>query len=183
MESAANPPDQPREASPPWSDRLLDELRVLAAVYFRSERPGHTLQPTAIVHEAWIRLTQSGTLDTSDREAFLALAAGTIRRVLVDHARRHLAQKRGAGKPGTDDGLREAPGLDRWAHEAIALEGELDLLNKLHPRSAQVCEMRYFGGLGDAEIAARLGVTTRTVRQDWATARAWLLSRLSHDHP
>ncbi len=160
---------------------MVEELRAVAAVIFSRERVGHTLQPTAIVNEAWLRLAQSGTVQPEDRELFLALAAATIRRVLVDHARRHLAQKRGGGRRGSEQDVELAAGTDDWAEEALALESELELLATLHPRSAQVCEMRYYGGLSDAEIALRLGVSDRTVRQDWATARAWLLSRLTHE--
>jgi RNA polymerase sigma factor (TIGR02999 family) len=172
----------PSAPAPAWSDRVIEELRAIAAVIFRGERVGHTLQPTAIVHEAWLRMARSGVIDSADREAFLALAATTIRHVLVDHARKHLAQKRGGGRRAGGDAVEAATadGLATWAEESLALDGELEMLAKLHPRSAQVCEMRYFGGLTDTEIAARLGVSDRTVRQDWATARAWLLMRLSH---
>lgn len=157
---------------------VYQELRVLAAKYLSGERQGHTLQPTALVNEAFVKMAR-GEINAPvvDRSQFFAMAARAMRQVLVDHARKHLAQKRGKGQRRVtlhedllDTGEREVDTLQ--LHEA------LEQLAALDARLAQIVELRFFGGLGIDEIAAVLGVADRTVDRDWAVARAWLLRSL-----
>ncbi len=160
---------------------VYSELRRIAAARLRAERDGHTLQPTALVNEAYLKLAASPGADLQDRPHFLAVAARAMRQVLVDHARRRDAAKRGAGvAPATLTGsgqpAAEPSGLD--SDELLALDTALDRLNALDPRLRQVVELRFFGGLTDTEIGDVLGVTRRTVQRDWARARAWLYGQL-----
>lgn len=160
---------------------VYSELRRIAAARLRAERDGHTLQPTALVNEAYLKLAASPGADLQDRPHFLAVAARAMRQVLVDHARRRDAAKRGAGVSpvtltGRGDPAAEAPGLD--SDELIALDDALDRLDVLDARLRQVVELRFFGGLTDSEIGDVLGVTRRTVQRDWARARAWLYGEL-----
>lgn len=158
--------------------QVYDELRELAATYLRRESPDHTLQPTALVHEAYMRLIEQQALQHSRcREQFLGLACTMMRRILVDHVRGRRALKRGG------DGIRVAFVADLlvWKHPAIdlmALDEALEELDRLSARQRQVVEMRFFGGMTEPEVAAALGIAERTVRADWAMARAWLLIRL-----
>ena len=154
------------------------ELQRIAHRHLARERPGQTLQATALVHEAFLRLTGQRGVDWQDRAHFFALASTMMRRVLVDHARTRLAGKRAhrsvplsvAGELAGDAG-REVEMLD--------LDRALDRLAGEHPRAASIVEMRFFAGLADREIGAALGVVERTVERDWAFARAWLLRELS----
>lgn len=152
---------------------VYDELRAIARRQLRREREGHTLSATALVHEAWARLAAGGLAPT-DRSHFLALASRSMRQVLVDHARRTLAQKRGGGWERTTLG-DGAASLDVDPAELVALDQALE---QLEPRQRQVVEFRFFGGLQESEIAEALGVTERTVRRDWVKARAWLYRTL-----
>jgi RNA polymerase sigma factor (TIGR02999 family) len=168
-------------------DRLLvlvyDELRAMAHRQLRRERPGHTLGTTALVHEAYLKLVDGSRLELHGRAQFLAVAAGAMRHILVDYARSHAAAKRGGGRPrlplheallgdgAFDDALAAA---DARADDLVALDDALTRLGELDARASHVVECRFFGGLSEAEIAEALGVTTRTVRRDWAAARAWL---------
>src|SRR5690606_1221591 len=156
---------------------LERELRVIASSAITSERVDHTLQPTALINEVWLRLAQADRLSFETREAFLAFAATVVRHILVDYARKRLAKKRGGGRATVDIDPNEC-GEDCWAEQILELEDELSRLAQLHPRSARVVELRFFAGLEMEEIATQLGVTARTVRNDWATARAWLRVRL-----
>lgn len=156
---------------------LERELRMIASSAINSERINHTLQPTALVNEVWLRLAQADRLSFENREAFLAFAAKVVRHILVDYARRRLAKKRGGGRSTVDLNPNDV-GVDCWAAQILELEDELSQLAELHPRSARVVELRFFAGLEMEEIASQLGVTARTVRNDWATARAWLRVRL-----
>ena len=158
------------------TDTEYRELRDVAKRYFRAERPGHTLQPTALVHEAYLRLAGRANGRGRDRSEFLALAAREMRRVLVDHARRRSAVKRGGE-------LVRVP-LDE---EVLAGQTNVDFLDfadvleefgRLDPAAARVVELRVFGGLTVSEAAASLAVSPRTVEEDWRMARAWLLARL-----
>lgn len=158
-------------------ERLLplvyDELRRLAEIQLRGERAGHTLQPTALVHEAYMKLA-GGDLSISDRAHFLAIAARAMRQALVDHARRRDRAKRGGGlRPVTLTGGSWSETLD--LDELLALDAALE---ELEPRQRQVVEGRFFGGMTEDEVATVLGVTRRTVRRDWVKARAWLYRRL-----
>ena len=162
--------------------RVYDELRGVAERQLRRERPGHTLHPTALVHEAYVKLA-GGRLDATDRAHFLAIAARAMRQVLVDHARRRSAHKRGGDWYPTTltDG---SASIELQPEEMIALDRALDTLDE---RQRQVVECRFFGGMEEAEIAEALGVSERTVRRDWVKARAWLYQELypdaGLDHP
>lgn len=156
------------------------ELRAIAARHLGGERSGHTLQPTALANEAYLRLRALGDVPWHDRTHFFAIASRIMRRVLVDHARARTAQKRGADAPrvelmeGLNDGLQ--PSLD--AAELIDLDRALDQLGAEAPRLARLVEVRFFGGLTIEEAAVLLECSTRTAKRDWAFARAWLLHRL-----
>lgn len=156
---------------------LYDELRELAQRQIRRERVGHTLGATALVHEAYARLA-GASVPAQDRAHFLALAARAMRQVLVDHARRSLARKRGGGWKRTTLGDRLGSSAELDPAEIIALD---DALESLEPRQRHVVECRFFGGMEEKEIAAALGVTERTVRRDWVKARAWLYRTLYGD--
>ncbi|HPF36280.1 sigma-70 family RNA polymerase sigma factor [bacterium] len=164
-------------------DRLLplvyDELRRLAAARLARERVDHTLQATALVHEAYLRLVDQHDQDWRDRAHFLALAATTIRRVLVDHARRRLADKRGGGAQRLSLTVADLPDQPAADLDLLDLDAALAALAEEKPEHAQVIELRFFGGATAAEAAAVLGVTERTVERRWRFARAWLYRRLA----
>jgi RNA polymerase sigma factor (TIGR02999 family) len=148
------------------------ELRKIADAYLRRERPGHTLQPTALVHEAWLRLVRQGHPAFDSRKQFYALAAKMMRGILVDHARGAQAAKRGGGvTPALEGEIASAPGR---VVELIALDEALQRLAGVSPRQAQVIELRYFGGLGVEEMAEVLGVSPATISRDQKVAEAWL---------
>ena len=150
-------------------------LRGAADHLLRRERPGHTLQPTALVHEAYLKLVGSGRIPSTDRAHFQSIAARAMRQILVDHARRRGARTRGDGLgPVTLNLDLEVADRGMAVDEVIALDDALTRLSALNPRLRSVVELRFFGGMGEAEIAAALGVTTRTVQRDWLKARAWL---------
>lgn len=154
--------------------RIYDELRHIAVHYLRGERGGHTLQPTALVHETYLRLLEQRGVDWRDRAQFFGLAATMMRRVLVDHARARSRKKR---QP------EEAAPVTLTARAGpevgvLDLDRALDDLGTVHPRHARVVEMRYFGDLDNDEIAECLGVSLATVKRDWQFARAWLRARL-----
>lgn len=156
---------------------VYHQLQDLAGRQLRRERPGHTLQATDLVHEAYMKLVGGAGVDWRDRAHFLGIAARAMRQVLVDHARRRQAVKRGGGAVPTTltgKGLGASMELD----ELLDLDRALDRLEALDPRLRQVVEYRYFGGLKDAEIGELLGVTRRTVQRDWSRARAWLYREL-----
>ena len=165
--------------------RLYDELRAVAHRMMCGERAGHTLQTTAIVHEAYMRLVEQHNLTPADHAPFLAAAANTIRRVLVDHARQRRSAKRGGGwhrlEPLVDDGGRDALAAPARSEsiDLLALDEALSGLARFDPRAADVVTLRYFGGLTVEQIARVLGVSPRTVGDDWSMARAWLRRELS----
>jgi RNA polymerase sigma factor (TIGR02999 family) len=156
---------------------LYDELHRLAALYLSREGTGHTLQPTALVHEAYLRLIDQRRVDWRNRAQFLGVAAGIMRRILVDHARGRAAQKRGGGAEAVSLSLVEAPS-GRPEVELIALEQALERLTALDPRKAQVVELKFFGGLSAREIAEVMGISDATVEREWAFARAWLYTAI-----
>jgi RNA polymerase sigma factor (TIGR02999 family) len=163
-------------------DRLVplvyDELRRLARAQFAGERRDHTLQPTALVHEAYLRLMSFRALDWQDRNHFFALAATSMRRILVSHARKHCAAKRGLG--GVALTLREEHAVAAARPvDLIALDTALAELERLEPRQCRVVELRYFGGLTIEETADALEISPATVKLDWSLARAWLFRELS----
>jgi RNA polymerase sigma-70 factor (ECF subfamily) len=156
---------------------VYDELRSLAERYMRQERSDHTLQATALVHEAYIRLIDQSRVDWKNRAHFFSVAAEMIRRILVDHARQHHATRRGGGahKVSLVDpvGATEDSDID-----LLALDEVLEELGKLQDRHRRVVELRFFGGLSVEETAHVLDVSPQTVRSDWRMARAWLRQRL-----
>lgn len=154
------------------------QLRQLAEHYLRREREGHTLQPTALVHEAYLRLATQREAGFNNRIHFYGSAAGVMRRILVDHARRRKAAKRWGGESPLplDDAL--AAGIDPTV-DLIALDEALDRLAVHSPNPAKVVELRYFGGLSVDETATLLGVAPITVKRHWAFARVWLHRELS----
>jgi RNA polymerase sigma factor (TIGR02999 family) len=157
------------------------ELRQIAARHLGSERSGHTLQPTALVNEAYLRLHGLRGVPWHDRTHFFAIASRVMRRALVDHARARSAAKRGADAPRVEliEGMHDAlePVLD--APTLIDLDRALDELAAAEPRLARLVEVRFFGGLTIEEAALVLGCSPRTAKRDWTFARAWLLRRLS----
>jgi len=153
------------------------ELRRLARREMRRERPGHTLQTTALVNEAYLRLVDMSGVSWSDRAHFFAMSARLMRRILVDHARARSYQKRGGGAKLVpfDEGLTvvDEPGTD-----LVALDDALEALARLDPRKSQVVELRFFGGLSVEEAALALDVSPSTVMRDWRLAKSWLLKEL-----
>jgi RNA polymerase sigma factor (TIGR02999 family) len=177
-----------RTGDPDAADHLLAatyaELRRMARGFFRHERGNHTLQPTALVHEAYLRLFKDQPVDVESRDAFFRLIAAQMRRHLVDHARRHRAAKRGGGiaKTDFDDVAELIPATDErggTAEEVFAqLEQALGRLGKDHPRAAEIVQLRYFADQSNEEIAARLRLSVGTVKRDFAFARSWLAREL-----
>lgn len=157
---------------------LMRELRAIAAAFLRDERSDHTLQATALVHEAYIRLVDSTVLAEGDREHFLSLAARAMRRVLIDHARKRGAARRGGGRQRVTL-HRELAADEQRTVDLMTLDELLERYAKLDPRGGRVVEMRFFGGLSVDEVARVLGVSDRTVKADWATARAWFAREIA----
>ena len=157
---------------------IYEDMRRIADNQLRAERANHTLQPTALVHEAYLKLIDQRTSDWKDRAHFFAVASRIIRRILVDHARQKQAAKRGS------DGQRVAlvsadlP-QEKCDVDLVALDEALDDLGRLDDRQAKIVEMRFFGGLTIAEIAQALDMGRRSVDREWQTAKAWLFLRLS----
>lgn len=162
----------PAAAEQLW-ELTYEELRVIAQRYLYRERADHTLSATALVHEAYLRLVDQTRIEFRDRAHFFAVASKVCRRILVDHARRRSAEKRGGDRARVtlDDA---AAAIDARSDEIVALNEALDRLSELNERLGQVVEMRYFGGLSEEQTAEALGITTRTVRRDWVKARAFL---------
>lgn len=157
---------------------IYAELRAIAHNLIRGERPGHTLQPTALVNEAYLRVVGSKSLDVARRTQFLGCAARAMRQALVDHARARDAQKRGGGeRPARLEDSVAISGDS--AIDVLELEEALTRLEAVEPREARVVEARYFAGMSVAETALWLGVSERTVDADWRTARAWLRRELT----
>ena len=143
-----------------------------------SERVDHTLSPTALVHEAYIKLLDQNSLDWRDRAHFYAVAARIMRRILIDHARRKLAGKRGGDKLRVTF-TEDVGGAEIGSESLLELDRALDKLEELSPRQRQVVELRFFGGMKHNETAAVLGVSEPTVRRDWRMAQAWLQREMS----
>jgi RNA polymerase sigma factor (TIGR02999 family) len=163
-------------------DRLMplvyEDLRGVARRRLRLEEPGSTLQSTALVHEAYLRLVDQNRVQWKNRAHFFAVAARMIRRVLLDHARRGHAARRGgsATRLTLDESVAPPRGRDV---DLVALDDALNTLAELDARQAQVVELRFFGGLSIAETSEALGIATATVQRDWVTAKAWLFDQLS----
>ncbi len=164
-----------RTSSADVSEQLMplvfEDLRRIAQRQFRGERPDHTLQPTAVVHEAWLKLLDQH-VDWKDRAHFFAIAAQAMRRILVDHARRKQAQKRAAPE------LLAEPSIDGPRVDLLALDVALEQLAALDPAQARVVELKYFAGLTNEEAAEALHVSVATVKRSWQAARAYLFRAL-----
>ena len=166
-----------REAAAQLWDLTYDELRRIAQRMLRSERADHTLSGTALVHEAFVRLVDQDRVQWQDRAHFFAVAAQACRRILIDHARKHRAQKRGGGRARVTL-ERVQIEADRTSEDLLDLHEALERLEKLNERLSKIVEYRYFGGLSEAEIGDVLGISERTVRRDWVKARSWLYNEL-----
>jgi RNA polymerase sigma-70 factor, ECF subfamily len=170
---------------PSAADRLLSvvyaELRSLAASHMRRERPDHTLQATALVHEAWMRLVNERTVTWKNRSHFFGIATQAMRRVLLDHARSRGRRKRTAGERVELGDVADP--IDHDALDVIAVDEALQRLEALDPRAAKVVELRFFGGLSVEETAEVLEIGTATVKRDWSFARAFLQRALDGDEP
>ncbi|HZQ24873.1 MAG TPA: sigma-70 family RNA polymerase sigma factor [Terriglobales bacterium] len=156
--------------------QIYQELRRLAGSYMSRERSDHTLQPTALVHEAYLRLIDQRRVDWKNRAQFLGMAANMMRRVLVNHARDRAAEKRGGGAPRVT--LSIAEGLEQPELDIMAVDQALEKLAELDPRKTQIVEYKFFTGLTTDEIAAVLGISVATVEREWKFARAWLFEAL-----
>jgi len=156
---------------------VYGELRRIAGRYLRHERPDHTLQPTVLVHEAYLKLVDQDHAHWQNRAQFFGVAAQLMRRILVDHARMHVAAKRGGGLPAValDDAAGASPsrGID-----VIALDEALTRLTSLYPEQGRLVELRFFGGLTIQETGEAMGISPATVKRQWTVARAWLLRDL-----
>jgi RNA polymerase sigma-70 factor (ECF subfamily) len=156
--------------------QIYTQLKRFAAAQLRNERPDHTLQATALVNEAYLKLTQGGP-PWKDRTHFFALAAKAMRRILTDHARKRNAEKRDGAKNHVE--FDDALYVSSEQSDLIAVVDEaLEELAHLDPRQAQIVELRFFGGLSEEEIAEILKISSRTVKRDWAMARAWLRGKI-----
>ena len=163
------------------ADQLLEavytDLRAIARRSMASERPDHTLQPTALVHEAYIRIFEGAAVDWQSRAHFFAVAAGQMRRVLVDHGREYRAEKRGQGLKVAFEEDRHASPMAGYEIEAV--DELLQRLQRVDAAAARVVELKFFSGLTDKEVAEVTNVSESTVRRHWAFARAWLASQLA----
>jgi RNA polymerase sigma-70 factor, ECF subfamily len=176
--------DQYRDGRAEAFERLMelvyDDLRRLAAWHLQTERPGHTLQPTALVHEAYLKLAGQNPVDWQNKAHFFALAAQVMRHILVDHARAKRRDKRGGGQTtvALDEALKLSypsdPGL-------VELDEALSMLAERDARKSRIVELRYFGGLNIEETAELLGISPTTVRREWTLAKAWLRRELGKD--
>ncbi len=177
--------DGDREALDRLMPLVYDELRRLARSYLRRERGNHTLQPTALAHEAYLRLIDQNRADWRNRAHFFGIAAQMMRRILVDHARLHNAAKRGDGdyhlslEQADRQSDQSARVVDQQAIDVLALDEALGRLAAFSPQQSRIVELRHFGGLTIEETAALLSVSHATVEREWSVARAWLRRELS----
>jgi len=167
-----------QEAANQLMELVYGELHRIAAREMRREHGEHTLQTTAVVHEAYLRICRSEPIDWKDRLHFYAVAAQQLRRVLVDHARRLHSEKRGGGIPNLSIWESDGPaiGIDE---RVLAMDQALARLESLDPRAAKVVELRFFGGLSEAEAAHALQISVATLKRDWDFAKAWLTGQLT----
>jgi RNA polymerase sigma factor (TIGR02999 family) len=174
-EAAGGDPEALRRLLP----RIYDELHALAERFFRNERTDHTLQPTALIHEAFLRLIEQAGVQWQNRAHFFAYAATVMRRILVNHAKAARREKRGGGRGslGLDGALTLAAVADN--PDVAALDEALDRLAEVDRRKSQIVELRFFGGMDIDEIAGVMGVSTATVKRDWSFARAWLYDEMT----
>jgi RNA polymerase sigma factor (TIGR02999 family) len=160
--------------------QVYDELRRLARHYMRGERPDHTLQGTALVHEAYLRLEKQGAVRFNDRSHFVAICAQLMRQILVEYARTHRAAKRDGGLKLT---LDDAVAFKSRNVDLVALDDALIELAKLDAQQSKIVELRFFGGLSIEESAQALGLSPATVKRHWATARVWLHQQMKAEDP
>jgi RNA polymerase sigma-70 factor (ECF subfamily) len=161
---------------------VYEELRGLAVLYFKNEQPGHTLQPTALVHEAYLRLVRQERVSWQNRAHFFSVAAQMMRRILIDYAKGHRRGKRfgGAVRVTLDDRVGAVRPLDC---ELLVLNQALDELTTIDARQGQIVELRYFGGLSEREVAEILAISRSTVTREWQIARGWLYRRVTTGRP
>ena len=167
-----------RRAESDLAELIYNDLHAQATKFMRRERPDHTLQPTALVHETYLRLMQGQPVEWKNRAHFFATASLVMRRILVDHARSRASEKRPIGRPKVELNeflASENPRIE----QLLILDEALDRLSKMDGRQGRLVEMMYFGGLTEEEAAHVLGVSARTVRRDWSSARAWLQAQFS----
>ncbi|HLL72169.1 MAG TPA: sigma-70 family RNA polymerase sigma factor [Pyrinomonadaceae bacterium] len=170
-----------REAPERLMPFVYDELRRLARAFLSRERGGHTLQPTALVNEAYLRLVDQRSVSWQNRAHFYGIAASMMRRVLVDHARAHATAKRGGAAVHLS--LEDVQvSIEERAASLISLDEALERLGQMDERKSKIVEMRFFGGLSDEEIAEVLSISVRTVLRDWKTARLWLYRELNQNN-
>ena len=172
--------EEPVGPTPPFEPRIYEQLRALAHYLMRGERAGHTLAPTALVHEVWLRLSDGPGSGFRDVTHFKAVAAKAMRHVLVDHARARIAQKRGGGVTHVTLGDSAGTGFDR-TEDVLEVDRLLNRLREHDSQLEQIVVMRFFAGMTDIEIAQAMGFSDRWVRQQWTFARAWLRRALERD--
>ena len=160
---------------------IYRELREQAARHLRHESPGHTLQPTALVNEAFLKMVAQDRVTYQGRMHFFAIGSTLMRRILVDHARKKKSEKRG-GKQMRIELLDDIPAEDVYNDEILAVHEAIEKLAQLDPQQAQIVQLRFFGGMTMEEIATELGVSKRTVEGDWTMVRAWLMRELSKEN-
>ena len=158
---------------------VYQELRRIAGAYMQQERAGHSLQPTALINEAWLRLASQTQVESRDRKHFFGVAAQMMRRVLVDHARTRLADKRGRWAPLMTLEWVEIEASPYKLEEILAIDEALSRLRQFDPQQAQIVELHYFAGMTVKETAEALGLSCRSVNREWAMATAWLRRELS----
>lgn len=157
--------------------QIYGELRQVAHAYMRRERADHTLQATALVHEAYLRLFEGGEFRWDNREHLFCTLARTMRRILVDHSRRHRAERHGGGMQKVDLET-QGPGLFRDPVNVLVVEKALERLAKLNPRQVQVVELHWYAGFTEAEVAEVLGLSLKTIKNDWRFAKAWIKTEI-----
>lgn len=181
--AAQHVPDGLAAHAPPVDELVplvYDELRKVAARYLRREAPGNTLQPTALVHEAFLKLAEQHRVDWQGRTHVLAIGAKAMRRILVDHAKRKRRIKRGGGlkRIALDEAAALSPQRDE---DLLAVDEALEKLAEIDERQAAIVELRFFGGMTVEEVAETLGLSKRTVESEWTMVRAWLRRELAKD--
>ncbi len=162
-------------------NRIYDELKGVARNQLRSERTNHTLEPTALVNEAYLKLVDQSFDDWKNRHQFFAVASRAIRRILVDYARTRKAAKRGSGEVPAPLELAKNVSRPQKSPDLVALDDALTRLQVVDPQMSEIVEMRFFGGLKNEEIATSLGLSARTVQRHWQHAKAWLYRELNND--
>jgi RNA polymerase sigma factor (TIGR02999 family) len=173
------------QGDPQAASRLVplvySELRQMAARYMRRERVDHTLQTTALVHEAYLKLVDQSSANWQNRAHFFGVASQVMRHILIDHARANMREKRGGGCQviALDEGLVFSP---EQSEELLEVDAALQRLAELDPRQGKIVELRFFGGLTVEETAAALGISPKTVKRDWSVAKAWLHGELKQSH-